>query len=71
MDEEGEFGFMAPCWGQLEMAHAFMDKVGNMATPYHATVTWRFDVDQPVKSLFMRSILPCMKGDNTRECSRA
>ncbi|CAM9327749.1 unnamed protein product [Ectocarpus sp. 4 AP-2014] len=26
MDEEGEFGFMAPCWGQLKMAHAFMDK---------------------------------------------
>ncbi|CAM9743160.1 unnamed protein product [Ectocarpus sp. 6 AP-2014] len=26
MDEEGGFGFMAPCWRQLEMAHAFMDK---------------------------------------------
>ncbi|CAM9757483.1 unnamed protein product [Ectocarpus sp. 12 AP-2014] len=26
MDEEGDFGFMAPCWGQLEMAHAFIDK---------------------------------------------
>ncbi|CAM9221840.1 unnamed protein product [Ectocarpus fasciculatus] len=26
MNEEREFGFMAPCWGQLEMAHAFMDK---------------------------------------------
>ncbi|CAB1100122.1 unnamed protein product [Ectocarpus sp. CCAP 1310/34] len=26
MDEEVEFGFMAPCWRQLEMAHAFIDK---------------------------------------------
>lgn len=71
MDEEDEFGFMAPCWRQLEMAHAFIDKVGNMATSYQVAVTWHFGLDYSVKSLSMPSILPCLKGDNTPECSRA
>lgn len=28
MDEDGEFGFMYPCWRLLERANAYMDQVG-------------------------------------------
>lgn len=43
VDEDGEFGFMYPCWRLLERANALMDQVRFAAiASSHAAVTLHF-----------------------------